>query len=254
MPDTIILCYHALSPSWEAKLSITPERFERQLGLLMERGYRGACFTEAISSPPHERTLAITFDDAYRSVIEIARPILERLELPATVFVPTDYVGEQGVLQWPGIDQWLDSPSAPELTPMSWDQLESLEAAGWEIGSHSGSHPHLTRLDDAALEDELERSKAACDEHLSKPCVALAYPYGDVNARVVAAAACAGYKSGAALPQRLARKGVLEWPRIGVYRGDGDLRFRLKVSPAMRRLRESPFWNLVGVAHRGPKV
>ncbi len=254
MPDTIILCYHALSPSWEAKLSIIPERFERQLELLIERGFKGACFTEAVTSPPHEKTLAITFDDAYRSVLDIAQPILERLNLPATVFVPTDYVAKDGILRWPGIDQWLDGPSASELEPMSWSQLESLEAAGWEIGSHSGSHPYLTALDDAALENELARSKAACDEHLDRPCVALAYPYGDVNARVVAAAARAGYKTAAALPQRLAPKSALEWPRIGIYRGDGDIRFRLKVSPTMRRLRESPLWNLIGVAHRGPRV
>lgn len=252
MSDVIVLCYHALSSTWGAQLSVTPESFERQIELLAQRGYRGVRFSEAVTSPQHERVVAITFDDAYRSVLEIAWPILERFDLPATVFVPTDGIGTDGPLHWPGIDHWLDGPFERELAPMSWAELATLAAAGWEIGSHSGSHPHLTQLDDAALEDELARSKAACERHLTHPCDSLAYPYGDVDARVVAAATHAGYKAAATLPRRLVPLGPLESPRIGVYRRDSDFRFRLKISPTLRRLRRSALWNLIGVAHRGP--
>jgi peptidoglycan/xylan/chitin deacetylase (PgdA/CDA1 family) len=252
MPDNIVLCYHALSHTWEADLSTTPERFEGQVQQLLERGYRGVRFTEAVYSPPQGRVVAITFDDAYRSVIELALPILERLRVPATVFVPTDYIGAGRVMQWPGIDQWLNGPSERELTPMSWSEIQSLAAAGWEIGSHSGSHPHLTQLNDAELEDELARSKVACERYLSGTCTSLAYPYGDVDPRVVAAAEKVGYATAAALPQRLDSRGPLEWPRIGVYRADDDLRFRLKVSPTLRRLRSSPAWELVGSVRHFP--
>jgi peptidoglycan/xylan/chitin deacetylase (PgdA/CDA1 family) len=254
--DVIVLCYHAISPTWEAQLSTTPECFERQVELLVERGYRGVRFSEAAAGGDgaHERVVAITFDDAYRSVLEIARPILERFGLPATVFVPTDDVSANRSLCWPGIDHWLDGPFASELAPMSWSELGSLAAAGWEIGSHSGSHPRLTQIDDDALADELTRSKAACEQHLGIPCRVLAYPYGDVDARVVAAAAQAGYEAAATLPQRLSSLGALEWPRVGVYRRDGDLRFRLKVSPTLRRLRRSAAWKLIGVTHRGPEA
>ena len=93
MTDGIVLCYHALSPTWEADLSTTPERFERQLELLVRRGYRGVTFEQAVRAP-HERTVAVTFDDAYRSVLELARPILDRLGLPATVF---DWSRSRGV-------------------------------------------------------------------------------------------------------------------------------------------------------------
>ena len=91
MSDVLVLCYHAVSPRWPADLSVTPEAFERQLQLLVDRGYRGATFHEAVTSPPTSRTVAVTFDDAYLSVLELAKPIMDRLGLVGTVFVPTDY-------------------------------------------------------------------------------------------------------------------------------------------------------------------
>jgi peptidoglycan/xylan/chitin deacetylase (PgdA/CDA1 family) len=242
MTDLIVLCYHALSPTWEASLSTTPEHFERQLALLCSRGYRGATFTEALYSPPPGRVVAVTFDDAYRSVLELARPILDRFELPATVFAPTDFIGAEQPMSWPGVDRWLGGPHERELMGMSWSELQSLRDAGWEIGSHTGSHRPLTELDDDALADELARSKAACERHLGS-CASLAYPYGDVDARVVAAAARAGYRAAAAMPSRLCSYEKLKWTRVGVYHADGALRFRLKVSPTMLRLRRSRAWS-----------
>lgn len=250
MGDVIVLCYHALSPGWKADLSTTPERFERQISLLLARGYRCVTFTEAVGGAGDGRIVAVTFDDAYRSVLELARPILDRLDAPATVFVPTDSIGTSEPMHWPGIDRWLGGSHEPELTPMSWAELSSLEAAGWEIGSHTGSHPHLTQLDDNALRAELTRSKAACEEHLTRACTSLAYPYGDVDPRVVAATAGAGYRAAAGLPHRLHSPDALNWPRIGVYGLDGDFRFRLKVSPAARRLRGSAAWDSLEALRR----
>ena len=119
-----------------------------------------------------------------------------------------------------------------------------------EIGSHTCSHPHLTQIGDEELEDELARSKAECELHLSRPCTSVAYPYGDVDDRVAAAAGRAGYTAGAALPSRLEMRGALQWPRIGVYRVDDKLRFQLKASPAIRTLRSSPAWKLAGLRER----
>ncbi len=245
MNDPIVLCYHALSPTWEAALSITPARFERQISLLLSRGYRGVTFSEATRAQPGERVIAVTFDDAYRSVLELAHPILERRGVPATVFAPTDFVSSEQPMCWEGIDHWLGGPHAGELTPMSWAELRALAEEGWEIGSHTGSHPHLTQIDEDQLADELQRSKLACEEHLQRPCTSLAYPYGDVDRRVVAATARAGYDTAAALPTRLGSHDALEWPRIGIYHVDGDLRFRLKASPAVLRLRRSAAWELL---------
>src|SRR3954454_3777176 len=107
----LTLCYHAVSPGWTADLSITPAQLDAQLRLLLARGYRGVTFQEAVSSP-RERTLAVTFDDGLRSVYEHGRPVLDRLGVPGTVFVVTDYVGESSPMRWAGIEQWLATPSA----------------------------------------------------------------------------------------------------------------------------------------------
>jgi peptidoglycan/xylan/chitin deacetylase (PgdA/CDA1 family) len=240
--EALVLCYHALSADWEAALSTTPERFQRQLAVLARRGYRGATFSEVVLARGRGRLLAVTFDDAYRSVLELARPILDRAGMPATVFAPTDGVDSGGPLRWQGIDRWLGGPHEGELLPMSWGELRTLADAGWEIGSHTATHPHLTQLDDTALQTELVRSKAACEQRLDRPCPSIAYPYGDVDARVVAATAKAGYARAAGLPGRLDASDELQWPRIGVYQVDDERRFRLKVSPSIQRVRRSGIW------------
>lgn len=86
--------------------------------------------------PPAIRTLAVTFDDAFASVIDRALPILSALEVPATVFVPTGFMDARQPLRWPGIDHWADSEYAHELTSMAWGDLTALAEHGWEVGSH----------------------------------------------------------------------------------------------------------------------
>jgi peptidoglycan/xylan/chitin deacetylase (PgdA/CDA1 family) len=234
--DVLVLCYHAVSDRWPSLLAVTSEQFERQLVLLTRRGYRGTTFARAATSPPADRTLAVTFDDGYRSVFTHALPILERLGLPATVFVPTDFVDRDGPMSWPGIDEWVGGPYEEELVGMSWNELAALGKAGWEIGSHTCSHPHLSRVDDAALARELRESRRVCEQHLGS-CSTLALPYGDGDERVARAAGKAGYEAVAGLNHRAsARTG---WPRVGVYPTDGPNRFRLKVARSVRRVQDS---------------
>jgi peptidoglycan/xylan/chitin deacetylase (PgdA/CDA1 family) len=252
MTDVIVLCYHALSPTWETALSTTPERFERQIATLVKRRYRGVTFTEAVGATSRERVMAVTFDDAYRSVFELGWPILRRYGVPATVFAPTDFIDSTEPMCWAGIERWLGGPHEHELMPMTWQELQELAEAGWEIGAHTGSHANLTEIDDDALKDELTRSKAACERHLGRSCTSMAYPYGEVNEEVVTATASAGYAVAATLPHRLNSHDRLQWPRIGIYWADGDRSFRLKVSPAIRRLRRWSAWNhLYGLSRIG---
>jgi peptidoglycan/xylan/chitin deacetylase (PgdA/CDA1 family) len=245
MSDVLVLCYHAVSESWRAPLSVAPRRLESQLSLLVERGYKGATFYEAVNSPPGPKAMAVTFDDAYRSVLQLAHPILERLGLVGTIFVPTACASTSAPMKWPGIDHWLGGPHEHELTPLSWDELEYLSERGWEIGSHSRTHPHLTELPDRELLGELRGSREECEARLGRPCRSIAYPYGSADDRVACAAREAGYLAGAALPDRFDGGSPLLRPRVGVYRKDGLRRFRLKVSPTVRALRASRAWGLV---------
>lgn len=250
MSDTLVLCYHAVSPRWTADLSVTPDAFEAQIRTLLDRGYHATTFQRAVTDPPRPRALAVTFDDAYRSVLELAFPVLSRLGIPATVFVPTRFPGTEGAMSWPGVDQWLGGPHEDELRCMSWEELGQLDEAGWEIGSHTHTHPSLPELDDGALAQELEESRTICTERLGKECRSLAYPYGAYDDRVVAAVARAGYEVAGTLPARFEKPAPLTWPRVGIYHGDTERSFRAKVSPAMRRLRASPLWSGVDAARR----
>lgn len=247
MADMLVLCYHAVSERWPAALSTTPERFERQIGWLAGRGYAGVPAREALGSPPTGRTVAITFDDAYRSVLELAKPILDRHGMRASVYVPTDWAGRDEPMSWPGIDQWTGGPHEGELACMGWDELRALADAGWEVGSHTRSHPRLPEVaGDQELSDELEGSRRACEEHLGLPCESIAYPYGAYDERVVEAAARAGYRFGLTLPSGLGDVRPLAHPRVGIYHVDDGLRWRLKASPAVRRLRASRAWDVLG--------
>ena len=237
MADVLVLCYHAVSERWPADLAVTPGALEQQLADLLSRGYAGATFREAMEAPPARKTVAVTFDDAYRSVAELAFPILARLGLPATVFVPTDFPVAGRPMAWPGIDGWLGGPHEEELVGLSWTELEGLADAGWEVGSHTCSHPRLTQLDGTALHGELRESRAECETRLGRPCLSLAYPYGDVDARVVAAAGEAGYRFAAGLPEGRYVRSPLAWPRVGIYQADSLGRFRRQTSPWTRRLK-----------------
>jgi len=255
VPDLLILCYHAVSEDWPTELSVPPARLDAQLRFLTRRGYRPATLTEALRHPPEEKTVAVTFDDAYRSVIERALPVLSRHGAPATIFAPTAYVGGSERMSWSALSRWAGTPFEAELGCMSWDDLRTLDAAGWEIGSHSATHPDLTALGDAELDAELVGSRAACEEALQRPCTSLAYPFGAHDRRVAERARAAGYESAVILDSRLAipprglvRPGrpaeMLALLRAGIYRGDGWPRFLAKTSLAARRLRSS------GLAHR----
>lgn len=235
--DLLVLCYHAVSERWPADLSVTPAQLHDQLELLRRRGYRGETFSNAILRRPRGKVVVVTFDDAYASVVELAEPILTALDLPGTVFAVTAFAESGAPLSWPGIDHWQETEHEHELRGLDWSRLAGLVDLGWEVGSHTGTHPHLTRLDDETLARELGRSRADCERALGRDCLAVAYPYGDMDERVVAAARAAGYTTAAALSRTLTRGRPLAWPRIGIYQPDTRRRFTLKVSPPVRLVR-----------------
>jgi peptidoglycan/xylan/chitin deacetylase (PgdA/CDA1 family) len=236
--STLVLCYHAVSDTWEVPWAVTTRQLREQLELLVARGYRGVTFHEAVTANPPGPALAITFDDGFASVLERAFPTLSSLGLVGTVFAVTDFAENGELLDWPGIDGWRETHES-ELRGLTWAELDQLAAGGWEVGSHTRTHPRLTQLDDDAVADELAGSRAACERALSRPCRSLAYPFGDVDERVIIGARTAGYEAAASLPVGVVSATQFLWPRVGIYRKDLLGRFRLKVSPRVSRVREA---------------
>jgi peptidoglycan/xylan/chitin deacetylase (PgdA/CDA1 family) len=233
----VALCYHAVSEDWRSELTVSPEQVEQQVTRMLKAGYRPSTFTEAVLRPRSQKTLVVTFDDAYASVGRLARPILERLGVPATVFVPTAFPDSGEPMSWPGIDHGASGPDASELIPLGWDEIAGLSAAGWEIGSHTRTHPRLTAIDDDELNGQLLESRLELERRLGIPCRSIAYPYGDYDRRVGKAAANAGYAAGVTLPPGPWDETRFGLPRVGVYGIDTPLRFRLKASRPLRWFR-----------------
>ena len=100
--------------------------------------------------------------------------------------------------------------------------------SGWEVGSHTCSHPRLSALDDSAVESELVESRRVCEEQMGSACRSIAYPYSDYDARSVRAAEAAGYEFAVSVPRAAEEPRPLEWPRVGVYHGEGAIRIVLR--------------------------
>jgi peptidoglycan/xylan/chitin deacetylase (PgdA/CDA1 family) len=231
--SALVLCYHALSSHWDNSVAVRPEDFRRHVQILAARGYRSVTFTEAVLDRADGRSVCITFDDAFLSVHRYALPVLQHVGYVATAFVPSAFLAPPRRLSWAGYDHLVDV-AGDELLPMSPAELGELADAGWEIGSHTRTHPHLTAVDEPTLHDELARSRSELRELLGRPIRSVAYPYGDVDERVRNAARSAGYSAAAALGPQRSRDDPWWWPRVGVYRGDSVARFRLKIAPPLR--------------------
>jgi peptidoglycan/xylan/chitin deacetylase (PgdA/CDA1 family) len=119
-------------------------------------------------------TLSITLDDGYRDNFEIAAPILRKLNLPATFFVTTGFIGSQTVAPW-------DRDLVRQPGWMEWDQLRCLASQGFEIGCHTDSHIDLGTADVETVRAELEVSKRKLEDQLGRPARLFAYPFGGRN-------------------------------------------------------------------------
>jgi len=176
--------------------------------------------------------------------------VLARLGVPATLFAPTAFL-DGGQLRWPGLDRWRNTPDESELAALTWDDLRELAGIGWEIGSHTRTHPRLTEVPPPELERELGESRDECTRAVGVECRSIAYPYGDVDARVADVARQLGYSAGASLSSRLERLGPYRHPRVAIYHEDAAWRFRLKAARPVRDLRASKLWPMRSPAPPG---
>jgi peptidoglycan/xylan/chitin deacetylase (PgdA/CDA1 family)/glycosyltransferase involved in cell wall biosynthesis len=177
---TLLLCYHKFSPAGGKRsgYAIPTDRFERQIEVLKSAGYRFVTLRDCINAWQRNeviagRTAVITIDDGTADLAEIAAPILRRRALRAVLYVVRDRIGASGCL--------------------SAAQIKSLAAEGFEIGSHSLSHPWLTRLGEERQRQEIAASRSALSDVTGNLPETFAYPYGDCDATSEHLAQQAGY-------------------------------------------------------------
>lgn len=200
--------------SFVAGQYVAPSLFRSQLDCLTVRGWNSANLASVVERSRFGRSAerneyAITFDDGYLSVYDHAYPALLERRMTATVYVVAGTIG--GTNEW---DRVAGDQSEPMMTG---SQIRDMAGHGFEIGSHTVTHPHLTDLTEAQLTRELADSKHRLEDVIGREVVSLAYPYGDYDDRVMAATIAAGYRN--AVSTRLGVVGgtsVFEIPRINV--------------------------------------
>jgi peptidoglycan/xylan/chitin deacetylase (PgdA/CDA1 family) len=255
----VIVCYHNVVSDEDEDgapgLHIPFRRFARQIRwladhydivtlseLVRERSGRGA--------PP---LAAITFDDAYAGVFEHAAPFLERLGIPATVFVVSGAPGGVHGFWWdhPLIveaqtdrlrDQWLRDLRGDGKTilaalgaspvvmprayrPADWETIRAHAEDRIDIGVHSATHRFLPALTDSELECELVTSRAVIHQQTGIWPEFFSYPYGLCDDRVRSAVRSAGYRAAFGVDAAAGRPDRWTLSRTNIPSGISDSAF-----------------------------
>ena len=189
-----ILMYHVIkAPSAStpmAELWTPAETFKATIALLKKNGYTGVTLDQvwqAWHGGPGlpARPLVISFDDGYLSHSVTAKPILEAAGWPGVLNLEGKNIGTGG---------------------LTTNQVNGLIAAGWEVDSHTLTHPDLTTLDDATLKTELVDSRKLLQTKFNVPVDFFCYPAGVNDARVRDAVEAAGYKGATTVDPGIASK------------------------------------------------
>jgi peptidoglycan/xylan/chitin deacetylase (PgdA/CDA1 family) len=220
----IVLMYHRVGSAhnaWEARYAISPERFEGHMRALAANGLH-AVSVESLSAwldggaPLAAGDFVLTFDDGFRDVRLHALPVLERMRWPFTVFLVSSLVGAQ--------DVWTrdSNPDGTTYPLLSAAEILDMKHRGASFQSHSCSHRSLPALDDDELALELADSRAALQQLLGLPVDYLAYPFGQLDERVVVATRHAGYRAAFSTQPGFNRRDVDRFRirRIEVYGTD----------------------------------
>jgi len=206
-----ILMYHIVAdPPAGApypELYVSAASFAGQIGWLARHGFHGVTLHDVLLHwqrgtrlPAHP--VVISFDDGYRSQAVTAAPIL-------------------ATHRWPGVID-LTIRNTNDYWGLPPAQVRKLIDAGWEVASHSATHPDLTKIDDAALEREVAGSRATLQTMFHVPVDFFCYPAGRLDDHVVAAVRAAGYSGATTTAPGIARPtDMFRLARVRVNRSDG---------------------------------
>jgi peptidoglycan/xylan/chitin deacetylase (PgdA/CDA1 family) len=228
------LCYHSVASEGPRYLTISADLFERQLAELQRRSLRTgdlASLKRLVDGDRVERSAFLTFDDGFLDNYETVLPLLRQYGARAFVFVLPPIVDVGGPLLWPEVEREQGLHPAT-MRSVTWEMLGEMQEGGFEVGSHTLTHPHLPDLHGEELRQELSDSRARVIERLGS-CETIAYPFGEWSQEVADAAGECGYSFAFSLPTGAGQRTAtpLSIPRINVDYRDGERRFAGKLSP-----------------------
>ena len=185
-----IIYYHRVAPGADPDTGVTPEVFDRQMGLLKSLGFQGVTIERALTAESSEssRMIAVTFDDGYEDNYQWAAPILDKHGFRGSIFCVTRKMGK--------LTDWSDDPRWAGHRLMTVTQARDLSKEGFEIGAHTRNHADLSVTTGDALEDEIAGSRRDLEEMLGIPVPSFCYPYGRFSDEAREAVKKAGFRSG----------------------------------------------------------
>lgn len=167
-----ILVYHSINPKPD-DYSLSPARFLEQIAMV-KRHYPVVALRDIRSAlaDTTTRKVTITFDDALSDFVEHAYPVLVEFNVPASLFVPTGFVGRSNL--W---DSHL-----PNVTPkpiMDAKALRQISDGGLvELGSHTVDHLRMRGLPRKEMQVQAANSKTWLEDTCGKAVTTFSYPYG----------------------------------------------------------------------------
>lgn len=213
----VVIMYHRFGEETLPSTNIRLDQFESHIEELRTGGYAVLPLPQIIAalkqgSALPDRAVAITIDDAYRSVYDQAWPRLKAAGLPFTLFVSTDV-----------IDAGLSGM-------MTWAQIRELAADGVTIGHHSAAHAHMAYREAQTNAADTAKATRRFIEELGDGPRIYAYPYGEYSLELRNAIAATGFD--AALGQHsgglYVGADLFSLPRFALNEKYGDIeRFRL---------------------------
>lgn len=208
-------------------LYVRPGMFRFQMRYLRAAGFKVVALGEILSfingGRGGEKLVALTFDDGYMDFYMNAFPVLAEYGYPSTVFLVSDFIGKENV--------WDREELAVRKSLLDRDRIAEMKDHNVFFGSHSRTHPFLSRISDDAVKLELEGSKDMLESELGVEIDFLCYPYGDYDDRVVSLARAAGYFGAVTTKRGLVHKGddPFEIRRSFIRLGTHPLLFMIKL-------------------------
>ncbi len=178
--DAVAVMYHRFDESGTPSTNTTLAQLDHHIAHLKAGGFTVWPLAQIIAAiregrPMPDKTIAITIDDAYRSVATHGLPRLKAAGFTATLFVSTAAIDD-------GLGGF-----------MTWNDIRQALADGFDLGAHSVSHAHLVDLPLAAVRQEIADSNARFKAELGFVPTLFAYPYGEASLAVRAIVKDAGY-------------------------------------------------------------
>jgi peptidoglycan/xylan/chitin deacetylase (PgdA/CDA1 family) len=194
-----ILYYHRVDPHVSPHVGVTPDQFRLQMSILQKSGFHGTTLDLAMTQGKVDpvsgkKNVAITFDDGYLDNYRYAMPILQEFGFHATVFCISGKTG--------GVSDWTNDPVWNGHRLMGKEEMREMLLMGFEIGSHTRTHPDLSRITLDEAHDEIVGSKSELEDLLGNPVRSFCYPFGSYREETTSIVRSAGYAWGRSVRRR----------------------------------------------------